>query len=750
MPYLNRFAATLLVSSSLTATALIPAEAQDTAPFALEEIVVTAERRAQSLQDVPISIAAFTGEFLDDLQINEINDLAVQTPSLAFSRAGGEAQVYIRGVGTNAFGVTVDPSVALHSDGVYLARANMGLTQFLDVERVEILRGPQGTLYGRNATAGAINIISRKPSEEWEGYARGAVGNFSSRQVEAAAGGAIADGVRVRFAGKASLNDGYTEDLDPRGQNEIDDENLLAMRAIAQFGPMDGDFGYEVIAEWSEFTSGNRTIRPLDDLGTAQFLGAQPLGPFGTTRNDLDTFFDWEFWGITGTGTWNVTDSIELKSITGFRSYDSDFLFNTDGTEIDVTRSNFEYSTDQISQEFQLIGSHDQFDWIAGLYYLHEEKEGGLGLIRASRDQSFIIPNDGTTDALAAFGQVTWTPVDAVSLIVGLRYSYERKEDFTTVGGIFAPGDFLSGLDSASPVTIFSTRDTSENWNDLSPRFVLQYRPTDDVQLYASVTKGFKSGGFDAFAAGDAFNEEIVWSYEGGARSEWLNGRLQLNGTFFYYDYSDLQVSTTRDSLTFIDNAASATNWGFEVEMQALLTPQWSVGVTGSFLDATYDEFISPFGTCPAGATPEQLAQCNGAAPGEPIPFDNTGNRLTNAPKGKFNIRSTYEVPTDYGTWALFGQVSYQSRVFFSQINEDIVSQDGFATVDGRLSFTSADDRWELAFYGKNIFDEEYLQNVVRFTSTSQDAPFDPLGRGNALGYPGEGRTFGGQATFRF
>ena len=191
---------------------------------ALDELIVTAEKREASVQDIPIAIAAVSGDYLDDFAIDDIMDIYVQTPGMSFSRAGGEAQIYIRGIGTDAFGVTVDPSVALHMDGVYLGRPQMGLQQFLDIERVEILKGPQGTLYGRNATGGAVNIISRMPTDEFSGYVSAGYGNFDRREVKGAISGPIGENFKGRLAARYLKDDGFTDDLDPAGGDKIDDQ----------------------------------------------------------------------------------------------------------------------------------------------------------------------------------------------------------------------------------------------------------------------------------------------------------------------------------------------------------------------------------------------------------------------------------------------------------------------------------------------------------------------------------------------
>ncbi|MGB1875505.1 MAG: TonB-dependent receptor, partial [Rhodospirillaceae bacterium] len=486
----------------------------------LEEIVVTALKRSQSLQDVPAAITAITGEMLDDLAVDDIQDLYVQTPGLAFSRAGGEGQIYIRGVGSSAFGVTNDPSSAINQDGVYLTLANMGLTQFLDVDRIEVLRGPQGTLYGRNATAGAINIISRAPTEEVEGYAKASYGNWNRRQLEGAVGGSISDGVRARIAAKYLNDDGYTKDLEPGGSDDIDDQELAAFRATFEFDLGDSAT-LKLIGDWSDFKSNNRTAKPLDDLSFAVLLNAAPQAGIDVTRNNLDTFFDWETGGITADLTWDISDTVTLTSISAFRTYESDFFFNTDGTEQEVTRSTFVYETDQYSQELRLASNGlDGWSWLIGGYFLDEDKSGALGLGRATHPSlgqvSFIIPNDDTAESIAAFGQITYDVSDAITLSVGARYSDEKKTDESSVGAIF--GDFR-GLAAVGNVVQFNSRTDEASYNEFTPRFGLEYRPDEDNLFYATISKGFKSGGWNAFDNSPSFEPETLWSYEVGSKS---------------------------------------------------------------------------------------------------------------------------------------------------------------------------------------------------------------------------------------
>jgi iron complex outermembrane recepter protein len=741
---MNRSRRTPLLAAAVAATLAAHAQAQSPAGT-LEEIVVTAQKRAESLQDVPVAVTTLSGDAVRELAIVDIEGLAVQTPSFAFSKAGGEAQVYIRGVGTNIFGVGADPSVAVSLDGVYLGRTNMGLTQFLDIDRVEILRGPQGTLYGRNATGGAINLVSRMPTPGLEGYVSAGYGEWDRIELEGAVGGPINDAWRYRLAARYMKDDGYTDDLDPRGSNEIDDNDIQAYRGILQYAP-GGSFAATLIAEYTEFSNGNTSIIPRDDLGLAETRGAVPTGSISRVRNDLPTFFDWDSSGVTLNLEWQLAGGMTLTSITGWKDYKSDFLFNTDGTEIDVTRSNFKYDSEQLSQEIRLASSGEgPWHWMAGAYYFDEQKTGGLGLVRASLvpARSFIIPSENDTEAWALFGELGYDVTDRLRLTASLRYSDETKDDFSAFGLVF---DVL-GLESPGPVTpVGAPRVASDSWDAWTPRFGIDYRHAENLLYYFSATRGFKSGGYNSLQpTNPPFDPEYIWSYEAGVKSQFADDRVRLNVAVFHYDYEDLQVSTFLNNLTFITNAAEATVNGIEVELQALPVPDLELGLAVSYLDAEYDEFLTAFGSTPCTPVPPATTCARPL-----IPFDASGNRMVNAPEWKLNATAQYSFSLgDRGRLVVGGQLSYQDDVYFTQINEAEVGQDAITLLDARISWFDPTDRLELAAWGRNLSDEEYFHNGVRFTSTSDPAK-DVFQIGNALGYPAPGRSWGVRATYRF
>ncbi|HBO13974.1 MAG TPA: hypothetical protein DD491_14390 [Halieaceae bacterium] len=707
--------------------------AQDRAG-ALEEVVVTATKREASIQDIAVSITAIDGESLARYNQDTIESITAQTPSMAYSEAAGEAQIYLRGVGTNIFGIAADPSVGVHMDGVYQGRNQLALNQFLDIQRVEVLRGPQGTLYGRNTTAGAINILSRRPGDSWEGYVRGGIGSWDRRELSAAIGGPVSEQVSVRVAARHMQDDGYTENINPSGGVDVDDNDIQQVRGSVRFTPNDR-FRLTLIADGTQSEDGNTSVRPRDNLGAAEVLGAAPPPSFGKIRNDLQSFNEWDTSGFTAELEWALNDAWTVSGVSGYRDFNGEFLFNTDGTEIDITRTQYAYDTDQLSHELRLgFDDGGRLRALVGVFYLKEDKDQALGLVRAggrplfasspgSRG-SFVIPSTNETEASAIFSEVTYGITERLDLSLGLRYSKETKEDTSSVGAVFD----LEGLNSPSDPLVFSNRDDKESWSDTTPKVGLEYRATDDVLLYLSWSEGFKSGGFNSLDANPSYDPEELSAWEAGIKSDWFDNTLRVNASAFYYDYQDLQVSTFINNLTLTTNAAEATIYGMEGEVVARPLPALEVGLAFSLLDAEYDEFSDRLGNNPDG-TPRVL--------------DLSGNRMPNAPEMKSTLHASYMHSFgDGSSLILSGRYMYQSRVYFSQFNENDVAQASIGLFDASLSWASADGLWEVTLAGRNLTDEDYFHTGVRFTSTS-DADRDPLGIGSALGYPAAGRSWG-------
>lgn len=722
----------LIALIALSATGTVYAQESEPSDGELTAIVVTAQKRAEDLQDVPAAITAISGESLAALEKNTIESISQETPGLSFARAGGQSFIYLRGIGSDIQGSASDPSVALNIDGAYIGRFELGATQFFDLDRVEVLRGPQGTLYGRNATGGVINLISRGPTDQYDLRARASYSSLDRKEFEVATGGPIGGVFGMRIAARFLEDDGFTKDLDPAGSNDIDDQRVFGVRGTIVAAPGDR-FEAKLIVDHTDFSGNNTSIRPLDNLGLAETLGAVPT-EFGETRNDLDTFDDWDTVGITGQLSYEAGDAITLTSVTAWRDYGQEFEFNTDGTEIDITRTQFRRDYESFSQELRLNYDTPRLRAVVGAFYFHENNLGVLGLPRPSLDPdiAFIIPAKTITDSYAAFVDATFYVTPTIGIIAGIRYSKDEKDDLTQFGR--QPG-LLGIFDPDLPESFFTIRDAKQSWDAWTPRLGIELTPSTDLLLYATASRGYKAGGMNSYAGTAPFDPEFLWSYEAGIKAELLDRRLRVNGSLFHYDYSDLQVSTFIDGFTLVTNAAEAKVNGVEVETTLLATDGLTLNANVGYLDAEYKDFISPFGLDGMGETNA---------------LDVSGNRLRNAPEWKLSGGFNYERPIgDTLRIIAAGQVSHTSRVYFSQFNENVASNGGLTLVDARLGVGADDGRWEVAVFAKNLTDEEYFANVVRFTSTS-DPALDTARIGNALGYPAQGRQIGVQASIDF
>jgi iron complex outermembrane receptor protein len=735
---MTKFRISLISATALVALAPAAAWAQAQPSDQIEDIIVTAQKVSQSLQDVPVAVTAVTGEDLSRTQNKTVEDIAVKTPGVSFSRAGGQSFIYLRGIGSDTQGIGSDASVGLSLDGVYVSRLEFGATQFFDLDRVEVLRGPQGTLYGRNATGGVINILSKAPTTDTEAFVRAAYGTFDRIDLEGAVGTGISENTAIRLSGRFTRDDGFTKDLDPRGTNKIDDQDIYALRGQIQ-SELGGIGTARLIVDHTRFKSGNTSIYPLDDLGRAEALGAIPT-EFGQTRNDLDTYDNWKTTGVTALVDLDVAPRLTLSMVTGFRHYDQKSEFNTDGTEIDVTRTQFERNYKQMSSELRLAYASDALRLVGGVFYMYEDKAGTLGLVRnagLASPATFLFPSVNKGEALAGFVDGTLFLTPQFSVIAGIRYSTESKRDRTNAANV----PDLLGIDSPLTPTITGRRNSYNKYSAWTPRFGLEFRPNEDVLLYATASRGFKSGGVNSYDVNAAFDPEFIWSYEGGVKAELLDRRLRLNATAFHYDYTDLQVSTFLNGFTFISNAASAKIDGVEVEALARVAPGLDIGGSVAWLDARYKDFETPFGLLPP-AVP--------GGPRAPNLVDVSGNRLRNAPEWKASGSISYEgnLSSDL-LLRMSAEANYQSRVFFSPFNENVVSNRPMTLINARIGIATGDDRWELAVIGKNLTDKDYVSNVVRFTSTSIPSR-DPQNIGNALGYPQPGRSVAVQVSFKY
>lgn len=690
-----------------------------------QEIVVTAQKRAESLQKTPLAVSAIGGPDLQKRQITSVENLAPSLPSVNFGKNVGFARISIRGLGFDATVAGQEGRVAYHTDGVYISRPSAQLATFFDVARVEVIRGPQGTLYGRNATAGAINVITNDPEDKPGGYGRFTVGNYNLFQEEGAITGPLADGVSGRVAFVRTDRGGYGKNL-VTGQ-DIDDEHSLGVRGKLKIEPSDrfklilsADYSSEHDANYVYhfFGQGGATPPRVVALG-----GSAPPDPRDTYANTPQQV-NREFYGFAANATADLGAGVTLTSITGYRHTDAGLNGDHDGTQAPVSIITTLERARQFSEEVRLDGKVQRLRWLVGAYYFNEDGYGEadfspvLAFNNQYESRGLLFNGDFGTRAEALFGQLDYEVVDGLTISAGLRYSHERKL-------INQRGQ----IDLVTPATPGFTpnytmfQDASKSWDAVTPRFNIQYQITPRILAYATYSKGFKSGGFNLTGFTPAVDPEKLTDYEAGLKSEWFDGMLRLNASVFYYKYTDLQVQKVVNAAAILVNAANARVKGLEGEF--VLRPIRNLEISGnvSLLDAKFLDFMT------SDAARPQLGL-----------LDLSGNRLPQAPKYSGNLAAQYNWNLPSGDLSLRGEFIYTDRIYFSPFNRLEVSQGAFAKGNVILTY-DRDGGLSLSLWVRNLTDK-------RTVSTSQVSS-------GFLGYPIMGtfdppRTIGGSIGYRF
>ena len=735
-------------------TALQAEVASDDDQVTTGEIVVTAQKQSESLQEVPLAITAITSDALQRSAITDLQGVTANIPNLNLGQQLGVAKIALRGIGLESLQPGAEGSIAFHVDEVFISRSVAALASFYDIEQVEVLRGPQGTLYGRNATGGSINLITRGPRDYLNGYANLTVGNYGRVVTEGAIGGPIVEDVlSARIAFQTQDRNGYGENTITG--SDIDDLKSRSVRGSLRFTPTDrltlnlkGDY------YWQQDRSGGYHY-----LGAAGFSApGVPIEPIGlalgglvaSDRRDITNNFDpsnkMEFWGLTGKLNYELTDSLDFVSITAYRELDYTTSSDIDSTSAPLSRINQAEQDWQFSQELQLVGNHDRLSWLVGLFYFKEDDRGQLAIPFDNRIVGFPAPGDFVrgyygsgfikTEAIAAFGQASYEVLDDLTLTLGARYSSEEKTNRDeSIFDVFTPFDFDSSI-SASLETPpgAAVIDRDRRFRSFTPRIALDYQATPDVLIYASWSKGFKAGTYSLGSFTPAVEPEEVSALEGGIKSSLFDRRVRLNLAGFYYDYTDLQVGKVVNQLTVLENAANATIYGLEAEMQAEVAEGLEVDANVSWLHARFDDYVSadpsrPFGD---GTTVDDQ--------GQPA-FDLAGNRLGQSPDFTFFVGAQYTLPTNAGDFTLRGEVSYRDRVYFTPFNVDYVSQAPFAKANAFLNWESQSGSWNASVFVKNITDKTTISSAY-ISSVIFGFPIN--------GYLEEPRTYGVRIGYNF
>ncbi|MBU8974817.1 TonB-dependent receptor [Lysobacter sp. MMG2] len=699
---------------AITAALLAPTvHAQETVAAQGEEattlggVTVTARKREETLQEVPVAVTAFTADALDQLNIEDLSDLDAQVPNLTIYAARGSSSTitaYIRGVGQSDPLWGVDPGVGIYMDDVYIARPQGALLDVFDVERIEVLRGPQGTLYGKNTIGGAIKYISRGLSVEPDGQVSVTVGNYNQLDVRAAASGSVGDGaLRGRLA-VASLNrDGFGDNLFS-GQ-EVSDKEILAARG--QLGAyVNENLDIHFAFDWMDDQSGVRGAKMLAPNRFAP--GIAPLDSRYDIRSGMPNVNDTEMKGASATVNWRVNDDWAVKYILAKRESDTETNIDFDTLPNKIADVKAFYSDEQVSNELQVnYDGGGRSRGVVGLYFF--DGQAGGQVLNNFFNASFG-DTQGTiyTDQWALYADWTFDLTDKLKLDVGARYTDERKHA-VVLNRCYTDATFSTlavRCAANNPTPIAANFDKRIGFENTSPKVSLDYQITPDIMIYGLASRGFKSGGYNIRAQATAvprsaepFDDESVDSYEIGSKMAFLDQTLFLNLAAFHNKYEDIQLSvfTSYDSngdgvndAFFGDftNAGSGTVEGVEVEYQWLPTKHWLISGNVAWLDAKYDEFI--------------YAGVNIADEQE----------FTNAPEFSGALNVEFRTPLSNG-----GDIS--ARVGYSYQDDVVatteivrtgalpITQDGYGLINAGVIWR-LDDNWSFSLQGTNLADKEY------------------------------------------
>lgn len=705
--------ALLLPSATLAQTETDAAPADDTAQPAGQasaDIVVTAQRRSERLQDVPMAISTFDGAAMQRSPVTNLSDIQTSIPNVNISPRNSSGVVSIRGIGFDIVTAGAEGSVAIHSDGVYQSRPLGALSGLFDVERIEVARGPQGTLYGRNATGGAINIISRRPTKDLSGYIDLSYGNYNAVAIEGAVSGPIAgDKLLARVSAKVEQRDGWGTNA--ANGTRIDDLKSRAVRGMLEFRPSD---------TVTFLLAGDYFKR--DDNAYAVHFGGCVIGACGpnagTSRgypvpqdprdvsNDTQPVNRPESYGIALTSKVELPFA-DLSSITAFRKGNSYYKFDFDGTAQPGAFLTREENYKTFSQELQLAGDSGNLDWVAGLYYFHERnfaRANGQFPPFITFLSQYFQGGTLTTDAYAAFGEASYHLTPELTLTAGARYSKERKhiedEFFFTNGPVNMVGRQAAPSADVPCVTCLGLPDRAK-FNSFTPKFGLRYQFAANKLIYVTVQKGFKSGGFAVGAVTPAFDPETIWSYEAGIKASWFDRTLTTNISAYHYDYSNLQVGQVQGVATIVRNAGSAKVDGVEAEVRLSVGSHLSFDGFTAYNHARFTDYTT--------ANP---------AINPALPLDLTGNLLSNAPKWTGKLGAEYRIPSAGGEWTLRGEMFTSSRVYFSPFNNATNSQSPYSLFNANFRY-DADDEWYVSAFINNIADKDVKAGSIVTSGTT-------------------------------
>jgi iron complex outermembrane receptor protein len=723
---------------SQTAEGSAPANSSN---LALEEIVVTAQRRADNLQDVPVSVTSISASQLKASGVTSTEDLGLVTPGLTMPETSGALQPHIRGVGTSANGPGIESPVATYVDGIYYANATSSILSLDNIVRIEVLKGPQGTLFGRNTTGGLIQVITKDPQQDPSGIAQIGYGNYQ----DTTASLYLTGGLTKTLAGDLSFyyerqGEGYGRNLfNGDAVDQLSYDYVIRDKFLYQ--PTDTT-QVRLTLDYEQRKTNYLTYHSID-AGTSGAVNPIPFniaafgGPFNLGEK-YDVNLDFQPTSIiksAGAGL-NIKqdfDNVVLTSITGVRDASFRADLDVDFTPIDATSLSLSQTDKQFSQEFQLAsGQSSKIKWTAGLYYFYADDHyaplsiGLTGPTAAPLPAINLDTNDGQqTHSYAGYAQATVPLVDNTNLTLGARYTYETKN----FGGLASTS--FPGLPIPTIVAPIVPGTYPDHIHEDKPSFRVSFdhKFTNDIMAYASFNSGFKSGGFNiSVPSQQPYSPETLHAFELGTKTEWFDRRFRVNASTFYYDYTDIQIGYFVLGSEAFRNGAKAEVYGADLDFEAVVVEGFTVN---GGVDYMHDRFTS-FADAPIAipgvscTTTAGAPLCEGSA---------AGNKLPYAPTTTFNLGANYGVSL-FGGKADINAAFFHSSGFFTS-PDNTINQPRYSLLNGSIGWTDPSGRWTARLFGRNLTNQFYAISLVE----------TPSGDARTTGAP---RTYGATIAYRF
>ncbi|MDX2368570.1 MAG: TonB-dependent receptor [Colwellia sp.] len=717
----NRSYLALAITAALTSNLALAEETTDVSPAAknsgLERIEVTARRTVENLQTVPVSVTSIGAEAIAQNGITNVTDIqqyATNTTLQVSRGTGSTLTAYIRGIGQADPLWGFEPGVGIYVDDVYVARPQGGVMEILDVERIEILRGPQGTLYGKNTIGGAMKYITKKMTGDNTFDLSATAGSYGENTYKAAGQLALLDDKLYIGGAIADINrDGFGEfknDLAALGSvaeaqagEENYDKDIVAARLSVEYHASDDLFirlAYDKTVDDSNAKGGHR-------LTTSLGTGQEPYADVYDSDISLPVANKVETSGLALTVDWNLSESLSFKSVTASREGDTYTNIDFDNTVLKSFDVPATYEDDQFTQEFQLNYISEGLNIVGGVYYYSGDACGAFDVQLETLGPVFSTPgftleNGGCTDteSYAVYGQASIDLADQWSMTLGGRYTEDTKEADVYRHRFFStvyPGEFAEG--TVTPIDPDNKFEGEETWSHFSPRIGVEYQANDDLMLYASYADGFKSGGYNMRGdigsdpeANAPFTPETVDTFELGFKSE-LTDNLRVNATLFYSDYTDMQVTVFRQTsndnfVQRVVNAGQATISGIDFETTYAATDNLTLHLGVGYMDTGFDEFID---VGPDGTVGDQADTRD----------------LINTPELSVNAGANYTLVADIGDFVFTANASYRSETQIFVIEMPGLDEDGYTIVNAGVSYYHTDGNWSASLQARNIFDVE-------------------------------------------